>query len=249
MRKRCVGRALEARAGAESSARRVQFRGKDHYTRRAPMTGPASTPIVVLVAVDDTSASVDAIHTAARLASMLRSAELHLVNVVAPVVMPLGDGAPAAIGLPIAEAIAAGQKLVAALAERAREELSDRIVTHVAVGAPVDAILQLSSDLGADVIVVGAHNRKALQRWLLGSVAEQVARKASCSVIVARPKDYSAGAPEIEPPCPACLAVPKATGREKLWCERHARHTVHGHLHYELPQPFAVGSMLLRPEG
>jgi nucleotide-binding universal stress UspA family protein len=36
------------------------------------------------------------------------------------------------------------------------------------------------------LIVVGSHGRKGLQRFLLGSVAELVARHADCSVEIVR---------------------------------------------------------------
>ncbi len=37
---------------------------------------------------------------------------------------------------------------------------------------------------GADLVVITSHGRTGLKRWLLGSVAEQVARYAQCSVLV-----------------------------------------------------------------
>jgi hypothetical protein len=86
------------------------------------------------------------------------------------------------------------------------------------------------------------------KRWLLGSVAEQVVRKAFCSVVVARPQEYEKE-PEIEPPCPDCIATQRATAREKLWCERHSERHSHGALHYQAPPSFGVGSTFLRPQG
>ena len=133
------------------------------------------------------------------------------------------------------------------MCERAQAHFSGKIVSHLAVGVPWREILQLAANLQADVVVVGSHRRNTVQRWLLGSVSEQVVRKASCAVIVARPKDYQSDVPEIEPACTDCLATQKKTDGESLWCERHARHHVHGRLHYELPSTFAVGSTTFRP--
>ena len=42
-------------------------------------------------------------------------------------------------------------------------------------------ILDLASEWHADLIVLGSHGRKGLQRFMLGSVAESVARGAYCS--------------------------------------------------------------------
>ena len=47
-------------------------------------------------------------------------------------------------------------------------------------------ILDLASEWHADLIVVGSHGRHGLQRFMLGSVAESVARGAYCSVLIVR---------------------------------------------------------------
>jgi|SRR6516165_1149588 nucleotide-binding universal stress UspA family protein len=47
-------------------------------------------------------------------------------------------------------------------------------------------ILDTAGDWGADLIVLGSHGEKGLRKFLLGSVAEVVARHARCSVLVVR---------------------------------------------------------------
>jgi nucleotide-binding universal stress UspA family protein len=47
-------------------------------------------------------------------------------------------------------------------------------------------ILDVASEWHADLIVLGSHGRKGLQRFMLGSVAESVARGAFCSVLIVR---------------------------------------------------------------
>jgi nucleotide-binding universal stress UspA family protein len=47
-------------------------------------------------------------------------------------------------------------------------------------------ILDAAAEFGADLIVLGSHGRKGVQRFLLGSVAENVARHAHCSVEIVR---------------------------------------------------------------
>lgn len=47
-------------------------------------------------------------------------------------------------------------------------------------------ILEDASNWQADLIVLGSHGRKGISRFLLGSVAESVARHASCSVEIVR---------------------------------------------------------------
>jgi nucleotide-binding universal stress UspA family protein len=47
-------------------------------------------------------------------------------------------------------------------------------------------ILDTAGEWRADLIVLGSHGRKGLQRFMLGSVAEFVARSAYCSVLIVR---------------------------------------------------------------
>jgi nucleotide-binding universal stress UspA family protein len=51
---------------------------------------------------------------------------------------------------------------------------------------PRHAIIDGARDWGADLIVLGSHGRRGLDRLLLGSVAESVVRHAPCSVEVVR---------------------------------------------------------------
>ena len=48
------------------------------------------------------------------------------------------------------------------------------------------ATIEQASEWHADLIVMGSHGRKGLDRFLLGSVAESVMRYASCSVEIVR---------------------------------------------------------------
>jgi nucleotide-binding universal stress UspA family protein len=52
-------------------------------------------------------------------------------------------------------------------------------------------ILDIARDWHADLIVLGSHGEKGLRTFLLGSVAEFVARHAHCSVLIVRtPSDH-----------------------------------------------------------
>ena len=48
------------------------------------------------------------------------------------------------------------------------------------------AIIDAAAEWRADLIVLGSHGEKGLRKFLLGSVAEFVARHAHCSVLVVR---------------------------------------------------------------
>ena len=54
---------------------------------------------------------------------------------------------------------------------------------HLAEGDPAAAILQLAREGKCDLIVMGTHGREGLYRFVMGSVAEEVIRKAPCLVL------------------------------------------------------------------
>ena len=53
----------------------------------------------------------------------------------------------------------------------------------VSEGFPTDAILELAATESVELIVMGTHGRRGLDRFMLGSVTERVVRKAVCPVL------------------------------------------------------------------
>ena len=78
--------------------------------------------------------------------------------------------------------------------EEARTHLRDLMLAafhgawevEVATGHPADSIVCVAHECGADLIVMGTHERTGLQHALLGSVAEKVGRPAPCPVLTVR---------------------------------------------------------------
>ena len=69
----------------------------------------------------------------------------------------------------------------------------ERITFHVHVriaANPANEILAVAREVGADLIVIGSHGHKGLERAVLGSVSEKVVREAECAVVIARQKTY-----------------------------------------------------------
>jgi nucleotide-binding universal stress UspA family protein len=62
-------------------------------------------------------------------------------------------------------------------------------------GDPRSAIVEAAETWRADLIVMGSHGRSGLDRFLLGSVSERVARHAPCSVEIIRPPAQRPAAP------------------------------------------------------
>jgi hypothetical protein len=116
---------------------------------------------------------------------------------------------------------------------------------HSRVGRADVEIAQLAQDIGADLLVIGAGGSSAIERLLLGSVAESLVRQAPCPVLGYRPKSVPIW-DRIAPPCADCLAVQRATRRSRLWCERHSEHHPRAHTYSEIPQTYGIGSQTFR---
>ena len=56
----------------------------------------------------------------------------------------------------------------------------------VAHGDPAARILEAAREVEAEMIIMATHGRKGLARWVLGSVAEQVQRRAEVPVVTLR---------------------------------------------------------------
>ena len=94
------------------------------------------------------------------------------------------------------------QSLLEELSDRAHERAESAVATAVKiledtgkkvmhqpptpVGEPRSLILDAAEAWEADLIVLGSHGRRGLDRFLMGSVAESVAMHAHCSVEVVR---------------------------------------------------------------
>lgn len=73
-------------------------------------------------------------------------------------------------------------ELVAEKTEGTHQEQVERI----AFGSPADELCRAADELGADVLVIGTHGRKGLDRFLLGSTAERCLRQVRIPVLVVR---------------------------------------------------------------
>jgi nucleotide-binding universal stress UspA family protein len=60
------------------------------------------------------------------------------------------------------------------------------LTTHVLIGHPVRSIVDLASELGADLLVIGATGHSALYERMLGSRADRVIQLAHCPVLVVK---------------------------------------------------------------
>ena len=79
----------------------------------------------------------------------------------------------------------AADTLAARVVALAAEGIAARSV--VKTGAAWEEIVRVAAEEHADMIVMGTQGRSGLERFMLGSVAERVVRRAPCPVLTLRP--------------------------------------------------------------
>jgi nucleotide-binding universal stress UspA family protein len=199
--------------------------------------GEIAEKSVILVAVDLSPVSESVMETAVRVVGS-RAAELHLLHVLRP-------EPPELVATPFFATVLEQTKKQLDELTRDLPSSVERVVIHVRAGDPAVQIAQVASDIASDLVVVGTHGHKGLDRLLLGSVAEALVRNAPCPVLTYRPKSVRLWE-RIEPPCEDCIAVRRETARATLWCERHSQHHPRAHTYHEAPESFGVGSQTFR---
>jgi nucleotide-binding universal stress UspA family protein len=156
-----------------------------HILRNAPMSvllgrdSGGTFPHRIECGIDGSDSSVHTAGLAATIAVRAR-AELRLQHVI-PVFR--GDNAEWTLG-PEEES---PPEIADAVSEARRRGVEP--VRAMAMGRPEHAIVETARRDDVDLVVVGHRGSSGVARVLLGSVSEQVAQHASCSVLVARPGD------------------------------------------------------------
>jgi nucleotide-binding universal stress UspA family protein len=115
------------------------------------------------------------------------AAELVLLHVLTPPVAYAGPEIPGALWgeLQQKNRVAAREELRRLAAQVKRPKV--RVHTVLAEGVPFDQILKVAKRLRCDLIVVATHGRTGLAHVVMGSVAENVVRRATCPVLTVRP--------------------------------------------------------------
>jgi len=145
-------------------------------------------PKVMVVAVDASSIASRVIAMAGRLSRSMPSAAIHVVHVFRTSRLDRPRlGSPSANVDLVEEAKEHLAYLVRSMQKRCRANVTG----HLEMGDPAGEVLRLTSSLDADLLVVGTHDYVGFERFLLGSVAETLMRKAGCPVLVVRPKAHA----------------------------------------------------------
>ncbi len=204
---------------------------------------PSPTPkFTVVVGLDFTDADGPSFDQAARLALRVPAGELHLVHVFGTAPSPeRSRDLSSHLRLYVNEKVQITPGL-----------RGTKVGIHLRGGKTVREIVQLATDVQADLIVVGSHKGPHVKDWIAGSTVERLVSSAGFPVLVAapKPKDLEKHEPAIEPPCPQCLAARVSSGGKEGWCERHAPVAVTGHTDsYQSELPFSAHDSAVSPTG
>jgi len=149
----------------------------------------------ILHPTDFSERSVDAFHLAGALARDY-GARLIVLYVARQPILAYGEGVvPPDPDILVEEAMERLNRLVAASPGVTAE-------CRYAEGDPAHEMIRLARERHVDLIVMGTHGRTGLGRLLMGSVAEQVVRKAPCPVLTVKtpmPETISVAELHLEP--------------------------------------------------
>jgi nucleotide-binding universal stress UspA family protein len=137
-------------------------------------------PIQTILHPTDFSQQADAAFSLACSLARDYDARIVVVHVVVPPRPIYGDG----MVLPPFQT--PQEPLRAKLHELTRRESKTQVEEQLLEGDPAMEILRLAEETKCDLVVMGTHGRTGLGRLLMGSVAEQVVRKAQCPVLTVK---------------------------------------------------------------
>jgi nucleotide-binding universal stress UspA family protein len=141
----------------------------------------------ILLPIDDSKFSKAAVQAVIAQAHA-KDTEVRVLHVVEPPSLLVArgmSGYDSTLEAVYEEETKQAQVLVAKAAETLRSH-GIKVTTAVQQGDPKSLIIDASEEWHADLIVLGSHGRKAMDRFLMGSVSEAIARHARCSVEIVR---------------------------------------------------------------
>jgi nucleotide-binding universal stress UspA family protein len=143
--------------------------------------------VKILLAIDDSKFSEAAVEAVIRQATP-QETEVRVLHVIEPIpIYP--DGQAWGYGPEASQVLDDQRKEAEELVARAGQTLREKnfkVMTAIEEGNPKVVIIDSAAEWHADLIVVGSHGRKGLDRFFIGSVSEAVARHAICSVQIVR---------------------------------------------------------------
>lgn len=145
----------------------------------------------ILVTTDFSDFSEPAVTYACAIAARFES-ELHILHVCPDAAMMIPEaGGLGAVGIvDQAEACEAAAKSQLKDLPPGNWENGRDVIRETRIGSPFFEIIQYAKEQNIDLIVLGTHGRSGLTHLLMGSVAENVVRKAPCPVLTVKPDGH-----------------------------------------------------------
>jgi len=148
----------------------------------------------ILVALDGSEPADKALGFALDLGEKY-SAEIVLLSVVPPVIVPLDPYPtrgvppipPVAMTMYSKEVKASHEKVLSEALKKAKKiKPKLKVSTKLAEGRPSDKIVETAKEENFDVIVVGSRGLGGIKKFFLGSVSDRVADEATCPVLIVK---------------------------------------------------------------
>jgi len=150
------------------------------YTQKDVLVVPEGTSLSrknILLATDGSPSCETAVDRAIELAKE-KEAKLTAISVV------YTNDEYLALAPGVVESLIGKAKDKLATIEQKGKEAGVEVQTMVKEGEAFEAITNMASNNGIDLIIMGSHGRKGLQRLLMGSVTERTIGYAPCPVLV-----------------------------------------------------------------
>ncbi|QEC76367.1 universal stress protein [Mucilaginibacter ginsenosidivorax] len=144
----------------------------------------------ILIGIDDSTYAHNAAAYGFDIAHTYNAA-VGLVHIIEPTVFPQTPndsliGMPETMGIDQVELIDIQSKQSLSVIESIKKEYAGEleVTSFTDFNITADGILSCAKEFNADLIVLGTHSRTGLDRFLMGSVAENVVRHSTIPVLV-----------------------------------------------------------------
>jgi nucleotide-binding universal stress UspA family protein len=142
----------------------------------------------ILVAIDDSETSRSALVEAMHIARTSK-AKLYITHVVDEILLNMHGHAKLDMGnsdSAAASLCVAGRQLLADALQSADGIDAEVVLLETFKRRISETIADKARELGVDLIIIGRHGQRGLATFILGSVAEQLARISDASVLLVR---------------------------------------------------------------
>lgn len=141
----------------------------------------------ILLPTDGSKGVIKALNCAVAIALQF-GAKIHVLFVIEPPVFIFDHQgfSSLAVNKVIENLREAGERIVEKTAKLIRKAGVEDVEVAVREGSPAQTVLQYAKKKKIDLIVMGTHGRRGLNRILLGSVAEEVVRTSDVPVMTVR---------------------------------------------------------------